>query len=175
MCCVLARKWWQNQEKPGTTRLPLQKQIGAQVARPSPSSDAPLPLPQVMRDYQSPATIKMYMLIALPLMICFLAPYFALLLTDNSARRPLVFILSNILVFVTILLISVQVCPHSAVTPCSPPPWDLLGGGGRHHSRQATQRSGRPVKAVGGGYRRLEMRLGLGLGLGECPWGRVRA
>ena len=46
------------------------------------------------------------------------------------------------------------------------PARDLLEGEGGygHHSRAATQRSGRTVKVVGGGYRRLEMRLGLGLG-----------
>ena len=41
---------------------------------------------------------------------------------------------------------------------------DLLEeeGGYGHHYRAATRQSGRTVKAVGGGYRRLEMRLGWG-------------
>ena len=66
-----------------------------------------------MRDYQSPVTIRAYIVIALPLMIFFLAPYFAQLLSQHEdiGRQVLLFLLGNTVIFVTILLISVQVLP----------------------------------------------------------------
>ena len=66
--------------------------------------------------------------------------------------------------------------PDEALTQPNPTPLkqvpgvrgrDLLegeGGYGPNRSRAATERLGRTVKVVGGGYWRLEMRLGLGLG-----------
>ena len=66
-----------------------------------------------MRDYQTPATIKMYNLIALPLMVVFVAPYFAYLLDVYPDQRGLIFVLNLLLIFVTALLLSVQVCPDS--------------------------------------------------------------
>ena len=82
--------------------------------------------PQVMRDYQSPATIRMYILFAFPMMILYLAPYFALLLQQNPARWPLVFILSNCVILMTALLISVQVCARPL--PCLRTDGDGAGG-----------------------------------------------